>query len=59
MSRDNSSNAEDAYSEYVMGGYTHESYATHRGITKEAASELINTGRRLHISNTKDIRETA
>lgn len=50
---------EEAYSEYVMGGFTVESYATHKGITEEAARDLITIGRRLHISNTKDIRETA
>ena len=50
---------EDAYSEYVLGNFTVESYATHKGITEEAARDLITIGRRLHISNTKDIRETA
>ena len=43
---------EEAYSEYVMGGYSYESFAAHRGITPEEARVLLAIGRRLHISNT-------
>ncbi len=46
---------EEAYSEYVMGGYSYESFAAHRGITPEEARDLITIGRRLHISNTERI----
>lgn len=46
---------EYSYSEYIMGNYTYESYAEHKGITVDEAKDLVAIGRRLHISNTKRV----
>lgn len=46
---------EYSYSEYIMGNYTYESYAEHKGITVAEAKGLVTIGRRLHISNTKRV----
>ncbi len=46
---------EYVYSEYIMGNYTYESYAEHKGITVDEAFDLVAIGRRLHISNTERV----
>lgn len=46
---------EEAYSEYVMGGYSLDSFAEYRGITPEEARDLIAIGRRLFIENTERV----